>query len=288
MHRLRTHVIELEDTRQKLESTAQALAVALEAASAGSAAKSRFLATMSHELRTPLNAIIGFAELMQHAPDGPLEKTRSRDYAGIIRQSGTHLLSMIKDVLDLTQIDSGHLRLLRSDNETEGLIVEVLHTMAKRADLSNVKISYEVEPAARSISADRDRARQVLVNLVSNGVKFTAPAGAVHISAKAVEGGVAITVRDTGIGIAPGDLARVLERFVQADNRLQRRYDGSGLGLSLAKDLMELHGGTLSIESVPGQGTSVTVTFPGADCSGYAGPESACALRFERETRKIA
>lgn len=285
--RLRAHVIELDETRQKLEATTYALSLALETASAGSAAKSRFLATMSHELRTPLNAIIGFAEVLQNMPDGPLEQTRCREYAGVIRHSGLHLLSMIKDVLDLTHLDSGHVRLIKREIDTESLICDAIELVAMRAEMSNIRVRHDVAPDACTVTADAERARQVLTNLLSNSVKFTPEGGTIDVVARAGEKGVAITVRDNGIGIAPEHMERVLERFGQADNRLQRRYEGSGLGLSLSKDLVELHGGTLRIESTPGRGTAVTVTFPvGSGSAAATSPLAEAAT--ESGTLKIA
>ena len=285
--RLRAHVIELDETRQKLEATTYALSLALETASAGSAAKSRFLATMSHELRTPLNAIIGFAEVLQNMPDGPLEQTRCREYAGVIRHSGLHLLSMIKDVLDLTHLDSGHVRLIKRELDTESLICDAIELVAMRAEMSNIRVRHDVAPDACTVTADAERARQVLTNLLSNSVKFTPEGGTIDVVARAGEKGVAITVRDNGIGIAPEHMERVLERFGQADNRLQRRYEGSGLGLSLSKDLVELHGGTLRIESTPGRGTAVTVTFPvGSGSAAATSPLAEAAT--ESGTLKIA
>jgi signal transduction histidine kinase len=260
--RLRAHVSELEATKQRLEQTTAALSTALESAAAGSLAKSQFLATMSHELRTPLNAVIGFSELLANERLGPLGNARYRDYAHDIKNSGEHLLALINDVLDLSKLDMGRLGLNEETFSLASVAEEAMRMMSTRAAQSGLDLRADVAADLPMLQGDVLRVRQVLINLLSNAVKFTPREGTVELVARRSALGVTVQIRDTGIGIAPQDIPKALERFGQVDSRLERRYEGSGLGLTIAKRLTELHDGTLEIASVVGQGTTVTITFP--------------------------
>ena len=260
--RLRRHVAELEATQRELRSTARDLTVALDAAAAASQAKSQFLATMSHELRTPLNAVIGFADLMVNEAYGPLGDERYRDYSGIIRDSGSHLLSLINDVLDISKLDANRLELVEDMVDVRQMVADAVHMISGQVEKAELTLSCQPPAAGVRLRADARRIRQVLLNLLSNAVKFTPSGGSISITAEPDGDGFEIAVTDTGIGIASEDIPTALERFGQVDSRFCRRYEGTGLGLPLAKRLMELHGGTLNLVSVVGSGTRVSCRFP--------------------------
>jgi signal transduction histidine kinase len=241
----------------------EALRAAKEEAEAANQAKSRFLATMSHELRTPLNAIIGFSELMLREVMGPIENRHYRSYVADIHSSGAHLLQIINDILDLSKAEAGKLELCEEVFDLHKAIRSVRTLIGPRAQEAGLSATFKLAEDLPLLRADERKTRQVLVNLIANAVKFTPHGGIVEISGQLDEcGGLAITVADTGIGIAPEDLERVFEPFVQLDNSLSRLHHGTGLGLPLAKAIMELHGGTLTLTSEVGVGTTATMVFP--------------------------
>jgi signal transduction histidine kinase len=259
---------ELEQARERLERHAAEVNLArMEAerariaADAANTAKSLFLANMSHELRTPLNAILGFSDIVASARMGPLE-ARYREYGRDINLSGEHLLRLINDLLDQSRIEVGQLELRDEDFVVSELVEECRHLLAGRADDGRVAVATSVPPGLPQLRADRVRIKQILLNLVSNAVKFTAPGGTVHIAARRDYDGLALVVADSGIGMKPEDIPTALEPFRQVDSSLTRRYEGAGLGLSLARALAELHGGRLEIESEVGKGTTATVWLP--------------------------
>ncbi|UEM18411.1 hypothetical protein JL100_014860 [Skermanella mucosa] len=260
--RLRRYVAELEATQRELRSTARDLTEALDAAAAASQAKSQFLATMSHELRTPLNAVIGFADLMVKEAYGPLGDERYRDYSGIIRDSGSHLLSLINDVLDISKLDANRLELVEDTVDVRRMLTDAVQMISGQADKAQLTLSCRPPSPGVRLRADARRMRQILLNLLSNAVKFTPSGGSISITAESCGEGFEIAIRDTGIGIASDDIPIALERFGQIDSRFCRRYEGTGLGLPLAKRLMELHGGTLDLVSEVGSGTRVSCRFP--------------------------
>jgi protein-histidine pros-kinase len=226
-----------------------------------SKAKSDFLASMSHELRTPLNAIIGFSELIRDAFIGPLD-ARYRDYGGYINESGRHLQNIINDILDISKIEGGRLELRNevvSIGETAEACRRIVEAMARAADVS---LSVNVSGSLPPIRSDQLRFQQILLNLMSNAVKFTPAGGRVMVSASIEADGAVIAVEDTGIGMKEEDIAIALEPFRQIDGGLTRRFDGTGLGLPLAKALVELHGGRLEIQSAPAAGTTVRIRLP--------------------------
>jgi signal transduction histidine kinase len=260
--RLRAHIVELEETRGALEATSADLSRALVAAFAANEAKSQFLAAMSHELRTPLNAVIGFSEILMLEAFGPLGSNRYLEYVRDIRMSGAHLLALINDVLDLSQLDAGQNALEEEELDLAGVIGETMRMVHHQAELAGVELSESFDAGLPRLRADRRRIRQVLINLVSNAIKFTPAQGKVKTTAALLNGEVRVVVADTGIGIAEEDIPRALERFGQVDAKLSRRYEGAGLGLPLAKRIVELHGGQLEILSQVNVGTRVTIAFP--------------------------
>jgi two-component system, cell cycle sensor histidine kinase PleC len=259
---LRAHVAELEATKQALEATSESLKTALAEAAAGSEAKSRFVTTMSHELRTPLNAILGFSDILRLEFYGPHANARYKEYVALIHASGRHLLSLINDVLDITRLDTKDLTLSESVVVPAEVIGELLAMLGDQAKGAGLVLREKIDGPLPAVWADRRRLLQVLVNLVTNAVKFSLPSGTVTVSAWSVQDGLHIAVTDTGIGMAAEDIPKALEPFGQIDNRLARKYDGAGLGLPLAKQFMRLHGGGLFVESALGKGTTVTITLP--------------------------
>ncbi len=260
--RLHAYIAELEATKRQLEATARDLEIALEAAASGSQAKSQFLATMSHELRTPLNAIVGFSEMLAGEFFGPLGDLRYKDYATTVKDSGLHLLDLINDVLDYSKVDAGHLTLDEEELDLLQIARAALRMMAGQAEAGGIQLIDQLPKHLPYLVGDQRRVRQVLLNLLSNAVKFTPEGGEVRVFATDSPSGITLGVADTGIGIALEDIPRAFERFGQVDNVLSRRYEGTGLGLPLSKRLMELHGGTLALESTLGVGTTVRAKFP--------------------------
>ncbi|HUJ57232.1 MAG TPA: ATP-binding protein [Kofleriaceae bacterium] len=233
------------------------------AAEAASQAKSLFLANMSHELRTPLNAVIGLADLLLLDGGDPIT-ARQREYLQGIVQSGRHLLAMVNDVLDLAKIEAGKQRLVFEHVGAEDAINEAVQLLRPAASGRGVALEAEVEPGTPQVLADPLRLRQVLVNLIDNAVKFTDRDGRVRVTARADSRGVAFRVADTGIGIAPDNIARLFRAFEQLDLPSGDRPGGTGLGLALTKRLVDMHGGTIDVASELGAGTTFTVRLRGA------------------------
>lgn len=238
------------------------LRAAKDAAERAYAAKSQFLANMSHELRTPLNAIIGFSEMMQRQLLGPIGTERYLEYIDGIRQSGEHLLDLISDILDMSKIEAGKYEL---DLETFNLAKTTrlaVHMVEARARESCVSLVAGEWPEEASITADRRAVLQMTLNLLSNAIKFTEPGGTVRVDLHLNETQATLCVADTGIGI-PANMLHIITRpFEQAANHYTRSHDGSGLGLAITKELVDMHCGTLDIESEVGKGTTVTITLP--------------------------
>lgn len=230
------------------------------------AAKSQFLANMSHELRTPLNAIIGFSEMMQRQLLGPIGTEKYLDYIENIRVSGEHLLDLISDILDMSKIEAGRYDLDLEEFNLLKVLRLACHMIEGRALDAQVRIVGEVtEDEYCDVVADRRAVMQIMLNLLSNAVKFTEPGGEVRIEYKSENDMAFIRVTDTGIGIPASKLRYVTEPFEQAANHFTRNHEGSGLGLAITKELIELHGGTMTIDSTVGIGTSVAFTLP-HDC----------------------
>ncbi|MGZ9109186.1 MAG: PAS domain-containing sensor histidine kinase [Micavibrio sp.] len=240
----------------------QNLTEAKEAAERAYAAKSQFLANMSHELRTPLNAIIGFSEMMQRQLLGPIGSDRYLDYIAGIRESGEHLLDLISDILDMSKIEAGKYELDLEELNVAKVIRLAIHMMEGRATEAKIRITADLANEGLQVVADRRALMQVLLNLMSNSVKFTEPGGAVRIECIEREDYLSIKVHDNGIGIPANLLKNITRPFEQAASHYTRKHEGTGLGLSITKELIELHGGSLHIESTVGVGTTVTVRLP--------------------------
>ncbi|HET7083666.1 MAG TPA: ATP-binding protein [Rhizomicrobium sp.] len=245
----------------------RALVEARDAALDASRAKSRFLANMSHELRTPLNAIIGFSEVMTREMFGALGP-RYQEYSRLIHESGAHLLELINSVLDMSKIEAGKFELHEELFDLEEMAEGAVRFLRIPAERANVALKLTVAAGARLVFADRRAVKQILVNLLSNGVKYTPAGGEVKITARPVESGqgigqgIEITVRDTGTGISKADLERLGKPFEQVENAETRAKEGTGLGLALVKSLTQMHGGTATLDSTLGEGTTVTVRLP--------------------------
>jgi PAS domain S-box-containing protein len=240
-----------------------ALRQAKEEADAASRAKSEFLGTMSHELRTPLNAIIGFTEIMKEGVMGPIDNPHYRSYVADIHFSSTHLLNLINEILDVTKAEAGKLEVQEQVFDLRDVIKAVVRVSGPPIDKAGLTVTIDLPADLPRLRADEGKTRQVFFNLISNAVKFTPPGGRIDIAGHfGSETGLSVTVADTGIGIAPQDLNRVLEPFVQVDSSLSRRHQGTGLGLPAVKGLMELHHGTIELHSTVGAGTAATITYP--------------------------
>jgi signal transduction histidine kinase len=241
--------------------TAEAV-MARELAERASEVKSMFLANVSHELRTPLNAIIGFSELMVGEMMGPLGNDKYRSYARDIHDSGSHLLAVINDILDLSKAEAGKLELEESWFPVHGAVTAACRLLRQRAAAAQLELVVSVPAGAPMLHADERKLKQVLLNLLANAIKFTKPDGRVALTVTVSPDGIAFAVEDTGIGIPAAYLDRVLLPFVQADNSLSRPHQGTGLGLPLVKAIAELHGGRLQLESEEGVGTTASLLLP--------------------------
>jgi signal transduction histidine kinase len=223
--------------------------------------KSDFLANMSHELRTPLNAIIGFSEALLERMFGELNE-KQEDYLKDIHSSGHHLLSLINDVLDLSKIEAGHMELARSDFDVDTALRAAVSLVRERALRHDIRLSMEADPTLGEINADERKFKQVVLNLLSNAVKFTGDGGSVQVTGRRTADAVEVSVADTGIGIAPEDHEAVFEEFRQVGRNALQKQEGTGLGLALARRIVELHGGRIWLESAPGKGSTFTFSLP--------------------------
>ena len=237
---------------------------AKEEAELASRTKTEFLANISHELRTPLNAIIGFAEILSGQIFGALGDQRYVNYAADIRDSGQHLLTLINDVLDVSKIEVGKLELNEEPVDVVAVLDSCMRLMRDRAEEAGLELRADLPKGLPFLQADARRLKQILLNLMSNAVKFTSAGGRIVVSAIVDEAGLSIAVEDTGIGIAANDLEKALRPFGQIDSRMARKYQGTGLGLPLTKSMIELHGGRLALDSEVGRGTKATVWLPRA------------------------
>ena len=231
-------------------------------AESASRAKTQFLANMSHELRTPLNAVIGFSEILNRELFGAIGEARYRDYARLIHESGEHLLNVVNDILDMSKIEAGKFKIVKEPFDVAPLLKSCCDLMRHTAEQRSLSLIMDVAPGIPELPADKRACKQMLINLISNAIKFTDPGGWVRVSARRVGETVEFSVADNGIGIAEADLPRLGNPFVQANNSYDRSYDGAGLGLSVVKGLARLHGGRLELKSSLGEGTSATIVLP--------------------------
>ena len=266
--RLRATVIDLKRSQAALERQAVELADLAEKysrektrAEEANQTKSKFLANMSHELRTPLNAIIGFSEIMESGMFGKLGSEKYQEYCHDILTSGHYLLEVINDILDMSKIEAGRMKLDMEPLDLSKTLAESLRVVAGRAHDKHLVIDANIEQAICMV-ADRRATKQILVNLLSNAVKFTPDGGKVVVRSRLLGDTIVLTIADTGIGIAQHSLARLGQPFEQVESQLTKTYHGSGLGLAIARSLTHLHGGTMRLRSKLGTGTVVCVSLP--------------------------
>ena len=245
------------------ERAALDLRAAKEEAELANRAKSAFLANMSHELRTPLNAIIGFSEMIREETFGPVGSPKYLEYVKDINESGEHLLGLINDILDLSKIEAGKTEVHEEDVDVARVVRSCLTLVTEQAESGGVEIECDILATLPALRADERQLKQILVNLLTNAIKFTPSGGKVTLGIwSRAQSGYVFQVIDTGIGIAIEDIPKALAPFQQIDSGLNRKHEGSGLGLPLAKSLVEIHGGSLDLQSKVGVGTTVTVRFP--------------------------
>jgi two-component system cell cycle sensor histidine kinase PleC len=266
--RLRATVIDLKRSQSELERQAIELADLAEKysreknrAEEANQTKSKFLANMSHELRTPLNAIIGFSEIMESGMFGSLGSEKYQEYCHDILTSGHYLLEVINDILDMSKIEAGRMKLDMEELDLSKTLAESLRVVSGRADDKSLDLDAEIDGPI-SIVADRRATKQIIVNLLSNAVKFTPDGGKVIVRSRMVEDSIVLLIADTGIGIAPQSLRRLGRPFEQVESQLTKTYHGSGLGLAIARSLANLHGGSMRLRSKLGCGTVVRVSLP--------------------------
>src|SRR6201747_2087295 len=266
--RLRATVIDLKRAQPALEQQAIELADLAEKyseeknrAEEANQTKSKFLANMSHELRTPLNAIIGFSEIMESGMFGTLGSEKYQEYCHDILTSGHYLLEVINDILDMSKIEAGRMKLDMEPLDVSKTLAESLRVVSGRADDKGLVLDADIESTI-SVVADRRAIKQIIVNLLSNAVKFTPDGGRVVVRSRLLRDSIVLMIADTGIGIAPHALLRLGKPFEQVESQLTKTYHGSGLGLAIAKSLTNLHGGSMRLRSRLGKGTIVCVTLP--------------------------
>jgi len=247
-------------TARKLQENE--ILMARDAAESANLAKTQFLANMSHELRTPLNAIIGFSEILHRELYGRIGEERYREYAHLIHDSGEHLLSVVNEVLDMSKIEAGKFDIVAEPFEVKALVTSCCETVRHLGEKKSIDLSMNVDAALPELVADKRACKQILLNLLANAIKFTEQDGCVEVLAARVDDDIEFTVADNGIGIAEKDIPKLGKPFVQAESSYDRSYEGAGLGLSVVKGLVRLHGGSFDIKSVLGEGTKVLIRLP--------------------------
>ena len=260
-HRVR-YLLRANRAFEEVRRNRDQLALAKEEAEAANRAKTEFLANMGHELRTPLNAIIGFSDIMRSGTFGPLT-AKYVEYATAIAESGAHLLAIINGILDMARAEANRLVLIEEEVEIARAVAFSIGTIEEMARRAEIDCHIDIPDDLPRFLGDAAKLRQILINLLSNAVKFTPAGGEVTVSVeRSPDDGLAFRVADTGIGIAADKISVALAPFGQIESGLDRKYEGTGLGLPLAKRLVELHGGVMELASEPGNGTVVTARFP--------------------------
>lgn len=253
----------IETDISKRVSVEMAYRQARDDAEAANRSKSAFLANMSHELRTPLNSVIGFSDSLLTGTLGEIENPLHREYLAIIRTAGEHLLDLINDILDLSRIEAGKLELEEAVFDLEKVIAESIRLTAERAGSVGLLVSSHIDAGLPHVRADERQIKQVIINLISNAIKFTEAGGQVKIRATRLEGeGLEVCIEDNGVGISAENLERVQKPFIQVADAMTRQHTGSGLGLAIVRSIIKLHGGQTRLESELGKGTKVTFVLP--------------------------
>ena len=257
-------IAQLKQTRTKMDEMSRRLTISVEQAEQANRAKSAFLANMSHELRTPLNAIMGFSEVMKEQHLGPMHNPRYLSYAGDILASGSYLLGIINDILDLSKIEAGKMTV---ENAEEFPLYQALEGSLAICNALGEKFGVRIEtrlpPEEVRLVAVERMIRQIMINLVGNAIKFTPAGGTIQVSGSAcADGGYSVTILDSGIGMTDQEIIKALTPFGQIENKITATHNGTGLGLPLAKAMLELHDGHLEISSAPGCGTRIVMNFP--------------------------
>jgi cell cycle sensor histidine kinase DivJ len=240
---------------------------------------------MSHELRTPLNAVIGFSEVMTHEMFGPVGSPRYLEYARLINESGSHLLALINGILDMSKIEAGKFDLTEEAFDLVEVADQAAHFVKLQADRKGVVLKLGIAADAHTIFADKRAVKQIVMNLLSNGVKFTPRGGEVRVLAMRRANGIEIAVSDTGMGISPEDVKRLGQPFEQVEGAHTRTQEGTGLGLALVKAISAMHGGEAKIESKLGEGTTVRVFLPYAALSATGERIATAPVRLDVEAR---
>lgn len=247
--------------------------------------RSRFLSTVSHELRTPLNAIIGFSDMLLQDLAGPLANERQRDYVGLVQESGQHLLSVVNSILDIAKIQAGTYTPSKEHFVVDEIVATARAIVSCQARAKQVRVDIAGDQPLGEVFADKRALQQILINLLANAVKFTPEGGMVTVGGSRDDGRLELWVSDTGIGMAENDLHQIGKPFFQVVNDYTRQYEGTGLGLALVKGLIERNGGTMAIESAPGEGTTVTIAVPENGTAASENVPHIVKIETERQSR---